>query len=313
MTRPAALGPPRWRGQRGRVEVWYATVTDGDGTGYWLHHETVAPMTGEPYAHGWAAVFPTGGVPTVERFGPKPANAPEGGAWFETGEVVVRPGRLTGAAGALAWDLDAHDASAPLFTFPRLVWQRELLPGAQVVPWPRAQVRGTFQSPAGERAVDGTGALARIYGHGNAERWCWLHADLGDGAVLEIVAATPRRPGLRRLPLVPMVQLRIPGHRDWPARPLLAAAGFRAQLGRHHFAVSGIVGRRRLRVDVDLPAERCVALSYTDPDGATVTCTNSELANTDVVLERWRGRLGWVEERRWTLAGTAHAEIGRRP
>lgn len=312
MTAAAGLGPPRWRGQRRRVEVWYATATDVDGTGYWLHHETVAPTSGEPYAHGWVAMFPIGGEPTVERFGPRPAKEPEAGAWFESGEVALRPGRMIGAAGGLAWDLEFHDESAPLFTFPRIVWEREVLPAAQIVPWPRAEVRGKFRTPAGEREVEATGALARIYGHGNAERWCWLHADLGDGAVLDLVAATPRGRGLRRLPPMPMVQLRVPGERDWPAHPLLAAACFRARQAAHGFTVTGLVGRRRLRVEVVLAPDRCVALGYTDPDGATATCTNSERADATVLLEHWRGSRRWVEEHRWTLDSTAHAEIGTR-
>lgn len=310
---PGALGPPRWRGQRGRVEVWYATVSGADGTGYWLHHETVAPTRGEPYAHGWAALFPTMGDPSVERFGPEPVRGAEGGAWFQTRAATVRPGRLTGAAGALAWDLELHDPGPPLFTFPRFAWEREVLPGAQVAPLPRAEVRGTFRSGSDGWAVNGSGALARIYGHGSAEHWCWLHADLGGGAVLELVAATPRLTPLRRLPPVPMVQLRLPGEPDWPARPLLAAPCFRAKVGDHRFTVAGSVGRRRLRVDVELPPARCVSLAYTDPDGATATCTNSERADAEVVLARWRGRGGWVEERRWTLAARAHAEIGTRP
>ena len=68
----SALGSSRWRGEQGRVEVWYATLTDRHtGAGVWIHHETVAPK-GEraPYAHGWAAVFQPGLAPVVERFGP---------------------------------------------------------------------------------------------------------------------------------------------------------------------------------------------------------------------------------------------------
>jgi hypothetical protein len=110
-----------------------------------------------------------------------------------------------------------------------------------------------------------------------------------------------------------MLQRRVPGERDWPALPLLAAPLFRARLAERCFTVSAVVGRRRLRVHVDLPAERCVARGYTDPDGATATCTNSERADAEVVLERCRGRRRWVAERSWTLAGTAHAEIGTRP
>ena len=64
----------RWRGGRGRLEVWYTTLTDpATGTGVWLHHELIAPSDGgEPYAHGWAALFPPGEKPVVGRFGPGP-------------------------------------------------------------------------------------------------------------------------------------------------------------------------------------------------------------------------------------------------
>jgi hypothetical protein len=55
-----------------------------------------------------------------------------------------------------------------------------------------------------------------------------------------------------------------------------------------------------------------VAVEYHDPDGAPATCTNSERADAEIVLER-RTASGWAVERRWTLTGTAHAEIGSRP
>ena len=78
--RIAALGLPRWRGQRHRLEVWYATFTDAaTGDGYWLHHEVVAPTDPDarPYAHGWLSVFPADGAaePTTTRFGPAPPAA----------------------------------------------------------------------------------------------------------------------------------------------------------------------------------------------------------------------------------------------
>lgn len=57
---PAEHTAPRWNGTPGRTEVWYTTLTDpATGTGVWLHHELTAPADGsEPFAHGWAAVFP---------------------------------------------------------------------------------------------------------------------------------------------------------------------------------------------------------------------------------------------------------------
>src|SRR5689334_13066887 len=62
-------GRPRWRGQPGRLEVHYLTATDHEtGAGVWLHHEVVAPPTGDAYAHGWLTTFPADGPPTCTRF-----------------------------------------------------------------------------------------------------------------------------------------------------------------------------------------------------------------------------------------------------
>ena len=295
------LGPARWKGQRHRLEVWYATFTDAaTGDGYWLHHEVVAPTVGEPYAHGWLSVFPADGSPRTERFGPAP---PAPGGWFAAADVLVDARVLRGPA----WDLAWIDDAAPLYTFPRTAWERELLPAAQIVPFPTARFTGTVCE---RNIVDGTGALARIYGHGNAERWGWLHADLGGGDVLEVVAAAPRRRGPLSLRPLPVVRLRVGGH-DWPSNPVANAVLGRARVDLPRWSVTVRSRRRRLAVSVLVPPERSVALAYTDPDGATATCTNSERASAEITVESYDG--GWRTERHWTLDGTAHAEVGTRP
>jgi len=303
-------GRPRWRGKPGRLEVHYLTATDrSTGTGLWLHHEVVAPTTGDAYAHGWVTVFPTDAAPRCERFGPSPVVDLDR-RWLATADgVVMTPTSASGTAGGLDWDVRWDPASsAPLWTFPRWAWRRQLLPAAQVLPTPTTTVTGSV----GSTAYDGPSGIAHIYGHGNAQRWVWLHADLGAGDVLEIVAATARRPGMRALPPLPLLQLRVGGV-DWPRDPLAAAPLLRARIDRRDaFRVSGIVGRRRIDVQVLLPADRRIELGYVDPDGATATCTNTELADVHVRTERLRaGR--WRNDREWFLTGTAHAEIGTRP
>ena len=299
---PPDLVERRVDGASGRLEVWYDTFTDPDsGTGFWLHHELVTPTDGEaPIAHGWAATFPVDGEPTWERFGPTPISD---GKWFSADGVVAEPGVRRGATESMSWDLLYEDDAAPLFTFPELTWRRELLPAAQIVPSPTATFKGTVR--VGDETIELAGArggAAHIYGHGNADRWGWLHADLGDGDVLEIVAAVSRRPGLSRLRPLPLVQLRLGGE-DWPANPLLAATRFRAELGLPTWTVEGTWRGRRLHVEVTQPPDRCVRIPYTDPDGAPATCTNTERADVRV-------RYG---EREWVLEGTGHAEIGQRP
>jgi hypothetical protein len=290
----------RWRGEAGRLEVWYTTLTDPvTRTGFWLHSELVAPRDGEAFLHGWAAVFPPDVAPTWARFGPSP--------------VPDEVDELVGEAGGLSWKLQQVDGlGGPLYTFPRYVWEHGLLPAAQVVPVPAASYAGTVALDGTTWELDGArGASARIYGHGNAKRWGWLHADLGGGDALEVVAAVSTRPGLSLLPPLTFLQLRLDG-RDWPRDPLLAAPLLRARLGLPTWTVGGILGRRRVRVEVTLDPLRTVQIGYEDPDGATATCHNSELASAHVRLDRL-GPTGWDLEREWLLDGTAHAEVGVRP
>ncbi|TMK89142.1 MAG: hypothetical protein E6G57_03045 [Actinobacteria bacterium] len=301
--RIADLGRARWGGERHRLEVWYATFTDAaSGDGYWLHHEVVAPVDADarPYAHGWLSVFPTDGAPNTQRFGPSP---PGDKGWFSAGDVLVEDGLLRGPQ----WDLTFTDGARPLYTFPKLAWDRELLPAAQIVPCPTA----TFSGRVNDTRIDAArGALARIYGHGSAERWAWLHADLGDGDAVEIVAAAPRRRGPLSLRPMPVVRLRVDGE-DWPNANLTNAITGRARVDLPRWTVTVRSRRRRLRASVLIPPERSVVLTYVDPDGSTCTCTNSERASAELTLEAYDG--GWRTERQWTLDRTAHAEVGTRP
>jgi hypothetical protein len=308
----------RWRGQRPRLEAWYLTFSDpGTQMGCWVHHELVSPVAGDPYAHGWTAVFRADADPVLDRFGPSPVSAGRvGRAPLIGGGAVLDPPNLRGETSRLAWDLrwndDGAEPSPPLFTFPAWAWERETLPAAQVVPVPSAVFAGTIRVEDEELqlSTQARGAMGHIYGHGNAQRWGWLHAELGGGDVLEIVSAVSRRPGLNHLPPLAFVQLRL-GGRDWPRDPLAAAPLFHTDLGLPTWRVRGTVGRWRLGVEVTIPDDKSVQVGYVDPDGDSATCVNSEVAHAEIVLEH-RRRV-WEVESRWDLRATAHAEIGSRP
>jgi hypothetical protein len=305
------LGPPRWRGQPGRLEVWYLTATDpATGTGVWLHHEVVAPSDGTA-AHGlgWIAVFPPDAPPSWRRFGPAPLGGADA-AWFDAGGACVSARRMVGSTDGASWDLVVEPSGAPpLWTFPRAAWDRELLPGAQVLAGAGTAVSGSVEVDGFELTLAAAPAgSARIYGHGNARRWGWLHADLGGGDLLEIVSGVSTRPVLRTLPPATFLRLRLDG-RDLPRAPV---APGKADLALPVWTVRAHFGLRRLRASIELPPDRSIAVPYADPDGQTATCTNSERAVAEIVLERRSGRR-WRPERHWNLAGTAHAEVGLRP
>jgi hypothetical protein len=293
---------PRWHGEPGRLEVWYATLSDPvTRAGLWVHYETVAPTTGSPYGHGWATWFAADGPPHTERFGPEPVAPAVGPSWFRIADARIALEELAGRAGSLAWDLRWKDTGAPLWTFPRPALERGLLPAAQVVLAPTALFTGSLTVGDAAHRLDGwRGGVAHIYGHGNAKRWGWIHADLGDGDVLEVVTAVSRTAGLRRLPPMAFVRFRIDG-KDWPASGL-PSLRMKTKLGLRHWQLRGRIGGRQVLIRVDQPAERCVSLGYTDPDGATAVCTNTEQA--DIHVE--------VDDRNWSVIGTGHAEVGLR-
>ncbi|HVM66891.1 MAG TPA: hypothetical protein VMU14_18630 [Acidimicrobiales bacterium] len=314
--RPVDALSSRWRGQPGRLEVWYATVSDPTShVGFWLHQELVAPLEGGAFVHGIVTAFPGSSTPVVARFGPEPMPpARPAGPLPGASAVVLEPPVLRGKAGPVEWDLRLEAPEGPgLFTFPAWAWEREALPAAQVVPIPSASCTGRISVEGTELELteDARGNLAHIYGHGNAKRWGWLHAELGGGDVLEVVSAVSRRPGLDRMPPLTLLQLRL-GGRDWPRDPLLTAPFFRARLGLPSWSIDGTIGRWRLRADVSLPAAHSVAVQYADPDGDTATCTNSELADAEILLERRRSSR-WETAGHWNLHKSAHAEIGSRP
>lgn len=305
---------PRWDGTRERMEVWYLTASDpATGTGLWIHNELVCPDDTGAYQHGWIAVFPPDDEPSCERFGPTPAT-PRPGAkhrWFDAPDSRMAPGHVDGSTAGMKWDLTWTGGTQPLWTFPRLAWSRELLPGAQCLPVPSAPFTGWVDTPTGRlRLEDAPGGVAHIYGHGSAREWVWLHADLGGGDVLEVVSGVSRTRALNLLPPTAFVRLRHDG-RDWPAAAL-PALRTNTTIGLPDWSVVGSIGRHRIRIEVHQPPDRSVALSYTDPDGGTATCTNSERASAEIVVETRSGRR-WQARDHWHLDGTAHAEVGTRP
>lgn len=307
---PADLAVSRWRGQAGRLEVWYTSLTDPEtGTGIWLHHELVVPTDGrEAYGHGWIGVFRPDRAPLLERFGPEPWSGPPTG--FVAAGVQHVGDRLVGRAGPVSWDLRCTATEPPLHTFGTWTWNQEILPAAQVVSQPGARYTGVVRFGDQELELhDALGANARIYGRGNGLRWGWLHADLGDGETCEVVTAVSQRPGLRRLPALALVKLRLNGEPDLPRDPLLTALRLRTRLHRDGWSVRGRIGARRIEIEVRLPEDQTLDVTYLDPDGRALVCRNSERAQASVrLLGRQRG--DWVVERDWLLTTTAHAEVG---
>lgn len=302
----------RWTGAHPTLEVWYQTLTDpGTGAGAWIHHELASVAQGLAELRGHVAVFPPDDAAELCHFEPVQVLVASMGRRFDTGRVRCEDGRTTGEAGPMSWTLRWQDDAPPLEVFPRRLWDRPPAPGAQIVPDPTATFDGVIAYPGGHLDVQGgRGAAGRIFGRSNAERWGWLHADLGHGDVLEVVTAAADVPLLGRLGPRAFVRLRVGGV-DLPRLPGASAVTVRTDLGLPTWEVAGLIGTNRLRVQVVQPRERCVEVELHDPDGRTAVCTHTTRADVTVVLQE-RDGLGWSAARAWRLGGTGHAEVGRR-
>lgn len=307
----AELFAPRLGGERGRVEVWYDTVTDArTGAGFWLHHEVLAPLDGSaPRAHGFVAVFPPEGEPRLARFGPESVHPDaRGDRGFAAAGVRSEPGRREGGAGEISWRLEVEEPGPPLWSLPALAWRRQVLPAAHVVGSPAARYRGVVDVGGTTLELrDARGASARTYGRANPERWGWCRVELEGLGVLDAVVAESRSGPLARLGPVVLVGLRRPGRPDWPRRPLAALRRWRAELGEADFSITGTVGGVRLELEAHVPPERAVVVDYPQPDGSTVLCRNSERADAVVRFDPGLcgGRGG-----EWRVSARAHAETG---
>ena len=316
---PDALAQ-RWRGQRPgsrcgtspsptRVPAWaVGSITSSS-----------PPSSGDPYAHGWAAVFRPG---TDARARPVRSRARQrrscGARPVDRGRRGARPSAACGARPG-DWPGTCAGATTPSTRARRCSPSRRgpgsarRFPAAQVVAVPSAVFDGTIRvghDVVTLVAADAVAASAHIYGHGNA-------------AAVGVVARRARRrrrardrerrepaAGARPPPPLAFVQLRL-GGRDWPRDPLAAAPLFRTQLGLPTWqcaAPSG-AGDCGPRSRSPRPA-RCGSATST-PTGPSATCANSEIADAEIVLEHRRAT--WEVEARWQLRACAHAEIGSRP
>jgi hypothetical protein len=229
----------------------------------------------------------------------------------------LAPNLRKGKTSDIKWDLTTSDfKDKPVFTFGKLAWEKEILPSCQIVGGPNITYDGTvIIANKSYKVSNAKGALSRIYGHGNAKRWAWLHADLDGSNMIEIVSAVSTKPGLDKLKPLGFIQLRFKDE-DWPSNPLVAFPFFRTkmpgrQLGDNSWSIKGRYGDYRIDVNVNLPGFKSIAVDYTDPDGKSAVCVNTEIGDVDILLEQKISNR-WVQIKHWQIENRAHCEMGFR-
>lgn len=313
---------PRFEGRAGWHEVWYATTNHRpSGTGLWFRYTLTAPPDpeAEPTVTVWGFAFGADGP----RFAGK-ATVPLGQAALAADGGVVRTPQGEFAEDRLSGELRDHDGRT-------MTWNLRFDPSERwTSPLPSVLERAApsfYGNPNLDVAVRGTVEIgderlelddepmgqSHIWGRHHAGRWAWTHLRITDGFVIEALQARPHLPGplgagTRTAPFA-LVRVGDEDHRFLPGGPMRAR-------GRFAFPAWYLVcegAGLRMLVTVQADAGRFIQVTYHDPDGTPAYCTNTEVADAAIEVQRLQAG-GWRTTETYALSGSAHIEFGdRRP
>lgn len=311
---------PFWRGERGRYEVWFLTMSAADGrSGYWIRYTIRAPTRGEPEARVWFARFdrddPTrtfGVNDPADREPLEPAGVD--GFGIRMGDSLlgegVAKGRILGGGHDVAWDLAFQAGDATYRLLPEPFYRGSFAPTKPYTPNPDVRIHGAVEIDGETLALsDAPGQQGHLFGSRHAERWAWAFCNgftEGD-AVFQAISAQGRR-GPFLTPLLTFAGLRTGGEwlRFWGTarRNPWTLGSWRLDLrSRGH----------RLTGEVRAEHKEMIRVRYEDPDGSERWCHNSEIATSRFVLSVRSGS-AWRPARELASEGTTHAEwAGKRP
>jgi hypothetical protein len=271
---------PRWRGEPGFFEIWFAVVFDASAErAWWFRYTTFAPRVGAPRGTIWAAAFETG----------KPS------VW---GKAVVPIERVREAVTALAQGVCEGHVEAGGH---RIAWKLAIDPPCRVV---RRGPRWLARVPApthvvhvaSETAVDGIvwvddveqlvwqgpGTLKHIWGTRRVEELFWVYCPtFGHGAAFEATSVRIQR---GRGPTLAPVWFRT-GSLEW--RWWGVTSLFRNRVvpdGCGRIRVRAASGMRRIEAIAECDPATLAGYVYRDPAGWDVHVAQSDVARCEVTL-----------------------------
>jgi len=301
--------------KRGWYEVYYVTLTLGEGRAAWLRYTLLVPAEGDATASLWGCAF--------DRARPRwlaGRRTWPGAVWepLEDGGVGLAESTLTplGCRGGVTddggrtmrWDLGWEARCGPFSYFPAAL--ERLAAGATfpIAAVPVARAHGVVEVAGEPVACEGVRLQqAHLFGGRHAHRWGWLSAlgfDADPEGTLTLISAVPERMG-GRLPAASSLALRLHGR-------LHRSEGLRAvrwhDAGAEEVTFEGRAGAARVEGTVRAPAEQLVGVTYHDPDGAEIHCANTEVADLEL-----RVRVDGVEERLRCAAACGFERGARQP
>ncbi len=285
---------------RGHVESFFIKANSpGGNRAIWIKHTVLVPK-GRPedaVAEVWAVAFvrgdrafPIAAKETVPlsraRFRSEPFRAEHEAA---TMERTRARGAVESGEHSLGWSLEMEPRGGVHAPFPLARMYTAPFPRTKVLtPAPDTQFFGSFEVDGQRWAIDGwRGAQGHNWGPAHTDPYAWTHCNAWENeedGFLEAMAAKIDVGG-RRTPWLTNVALRIGGETlrfDGP-RTLLSDE---TVVGFDHFRFRAVRQGAELTGVVRAHDADIAGLRYDNPDGSSVTCLNSKLADVRVLLRR---------------------------
>lgn len=311
------------------VESLFVKLNLSDARALWLKVTFLRRTVGRKDAviEAWAMAFNLGkpgqGDPHAalkQTWAASEAEVAPGCLYVRVGDVELSQGHAAGtltddATGeTITWDLDYTTEHQGFHHLP-YPWMYE-----GRVPKSKAnspQIDSRFSGSVTVNGVttkvdDAPGMLGHNWGSQHAEDWTWVHCNRWtglEGVVFEGVTSRVKM-GPIVTPRLTVLHLRIPGERI-TMNGLRQLVGTKSRPEGLRWAFSGRSGDRRLEGWFSAPVERFIGVDYHDPDGRTVHCMNTKIADGEIALYG-RGGRGWEQILSATCDRSAALEVGDR-
>lgn len=283
----------RCQDRPGTYEVWYVTVAEGEGRGFWIRYTTFNPAPGaavEAHSALWAFAFDR--ADPRSNFGAKvlfPLNA----LLTELQPFRVRlegarlgrdgcSGEVHSEHGSARWDLH-WESREPPFPFLRPRWQA-LSSFSNIGAHPALNISGTIEINGRLHRLDrASGGQQHTWGSSHGLAWNWGFAS---GPDFWLDGGTSRvRSRLGRAFVATSIGAQSGTHRflfNGPVQVLLN----RGPISPEGWTASARLGDRRLDVSVKPRREDLIGVTYADPRGGSRFCYHTEVADLELRLTR---------------------------
>ncbi|MEW6210721.1 MAG: tocopherol cyclase family protein, partial [Acidobacteriota bacterium] len=306
----------------GHFEVWFLTLNDSRSKlGFWFRYTLSAPFnsTDKPCAALWAAVFNPSAPQHnfgIRREYPIDQFSFDGAENFKlkisdgSFSPARAAGRIENGQHSVRWDLSFDPSEKTYNHITRGI--HSLIRPSSFVCSPNLDVRFSGRVEVDGRTFyleDAPGCQSHLWGRKQVDEWVWAHANAFEHhpeSVFEGLAARPRVAGVTLLP-VQSLFLRHRGEEHHFIR-LRIKEQWRRHLGIGVWSFSAMNTRVYIEGTAQGRLKDMLQAHYLDPDGESLYCLNTEVANLKIRIFRRDHGIHWRHLETIKARSTAHLE-----